>query len=200
MRIDISEFLLAISGISATLIGTFIVGVFFYLDVAEARLVAGTTTLIDRYMRAAVRWVFVAYSLPLLVPLVLVSAEPAWGAMTFVALSAMLLAATVGTMRRILTQREAGSSVPLILNEWITTAAVLIASVLPWLLGGWVPSPSDYIPSLVITIAASFTSTAALIMSEFDSTIELTRPTDDPAPRQRHTRRRIAGRPAHRRR
>lgn len=175
MHVDIGEFLLAVSGVSATLLGTFIVGVFFYLDLAQYRSATSRTTPIDRYMRAAVRWVFIAYSIPLLLPLVLVFAEPIWGALTFVVLTTMLLASTVGTFRLILTQGGAGSSVPLILNEWITTVAVLGAFILPWLIAGWAPSPSAFIPSLVIMIAASFASTAVLVISEFDSTIVPTR-------------------------
>lgn len=184
MPVDVAEFLLTVSGVSATLLGTFIVGVFFYLDLSHYRSATSTTIPIDRYMRVAVRWVFVAYSLPLLLPLVLVFAEPIWGALTFLALIAMLLAATVGTVRQVLTRGGAGSSMPLILNEWITTVAVLIAFVLPWLIGGWPPEPPAYIPSLVIAIAASFASTAALVISEFDSTIALPRPREE-APRSR---------------
>ena len=170
MHAGLGEFLLAIAGIAGTLLGTFIVGVFFYLDLAQYRSAASETTPKDRYMRAAVRWVFVAYSIPLLLPLVLVFADPIWGAVTFVALNTMLLASTVGTVRRIVTRGGAGSSFPLILNEWITTFAVLLAFVLPWLIAGWIPTPSAYLPSLVIMITASFASTAALVLSEFDST------------------------------
>ncbi len=180
MHADLGEFLLAIAGVAGTLLGTFIVGVFFYLDLAHYRSSTSRTTPKDRYMRAAVRWVFVAYSIPLLLPLVLVFADPIWGAMTFVALSAMLLAATVGTVRRIVTRGGAGSSFPLILNEWITTFAVLLAFALPWLIAGWIPSPSAYIPSLVIMITASFASTAALVMSEFDATFVTASSPDDP--------------------
>ncbi|MGP6177679.1 hypothetical protein ACTU6U_10300 [Microbacterium sp. A196] len=170
MHADLGEFLLAIAGVAGTLLGTFIVGVFFYLDLAHYRSATSKTTPKDRYMRAAVRWVFVAYSIPLLLPLVLVFADPIWGAMTFVVLNTMLLASTVGTVRRIVTRGGAGSSFPLILNEWITTFAVVLAFALPWLIDGWIPSPPAYIPSLVIMITASFASTAALVMSEFDST------------------------------
>ena len=116
MHADLGDFLLAITGVAGTLLGTFIVGVFFYLDLAHYRASASEATPKDRYMRAAVRWVFVAYSIPLLLPLVLVFADPLWGALTFVVLSTMLLAATVGTVRRIVTRGGAGSSFPLILN------------------------------------------------------------------------------------
>ncbi|MCO1660800.1 hypothetical protein [Pseudonocardia humida] len=49
------EFLLAIAGIAATLVGTFIVAVFSYLDSAlhRSRGAAGSTP--DQYMRAGTR-------------------------------------------------------------------------------------------------------------------------------------------------
>lgn len=59
MHAELGEFLLAIAGVAGTLLGTFIVGVFFYLDLAHYRSATSDTTPKDRYMRAAVRWVFV---------------------------------------------------------------------------------------------------------------------------------------------
>ena len=43
-------------------------------------------------MRSGARWVFTAYSLPLLVPLVLVGIGPAWAAASFALLGAALVA------------------------------------------------------------------------------------------------------------
>ncbi len=179
MLVELGDVLMIVSQISGTLIGTFIVGVFFYLDAVKNRSAASGTTPRDRYMRAAVRWVFAAYALPLLQPLMLVSVGSIWGAVSFVALSGLLLVATLSTVRGMATPGGAGSSIPLILNEWITTVAVVIAVLLPWLIGGGLPPASAYIPSLIIMIAAGFASTAALITSEFDLAIVMGRPTPD---------------------
>jgi hypothetical protein len=45
---------------------------------------------------------------------------------------------------------------------------------LPWVIGGWVPPPSAFIPSLLLVLAAGFASTVALVMAEFDATIRMT--------------------------
>jgi hypothetical protein len=41
---------------------------------------------------------------------------------------------------------------------------------LPWILGGrLVPPPDAYVPSLLLCVVIAFSSTAAVIMAEFDS-------------------------------
>jgi hypothetical protein len=57
------------------------------------------------------------------------------------------------------------------INEWATSAAVLIALILPWVIGGWVPEPAAFVPSLLLFLTAGFSSTAALVMAEFDATM-----------------------------
>ena len=68
MRIGVDEFLLALAGVSATLLGTFIVGVFFYIDSNLHRRLSASESA-DLYARSGIRWVFTAYALPLLSPL-----------------------------------------------------------------------------------------------------------------------------------
>lgn len=163
------EFLLGLAGIAATLVGTFIVAVFFYLDSAlhRSRGAAGSTR--DQYMRAGTRWVLIAYSLPLFVALALVGAEPVWAAVSFVAFGAALVVATVDTTRRVVKNGATGTSPALAANEICTSLAVVALATLPWILGGWIPSPSDFVPSLLLALAIGFTSTATVIMSVFDA-------------------------------
>jgi hypothetical protein len=169
MRINVDEFLLGIAGVSATLIGTFIVGVFFYIDTdMHRRLMASDAA--DRYLRSGVRWVFAVYALPLFVSLVLAVFDPVWGAVTFIALSAILVLSTVDTSRRMLMQGGSGDSTALAVNQWLCTAAVVVLVTLPWFIGGWVPPATAFIPSILLALAAGFASTAALIMSQFDAT------------------------------
>lgn len=127
MRVGEGDFLLGLAGVSATLLGTFIVGVFFYIESGLHRRLSGSIAA-DRFLRSGMRWVFAAYSLPLLVA--------------------------------------------------ITNAAVVVAVVLPWVIGGWVPAPSAFIPSLLIVLAAGFASTVALVMAEFDATTAVTETPD----------------------
>jgi len=169
MRINLNEFLLGAAGVSATLIGTFIVGVFFYIDTdLHRRLMASDAA--DRYLRSGVRWVFVVYALPLFVSLVLAAFEPIWGAAIFIAMSAILVLSTVDTGRRMLMRGGSGDSNALLVNQWLCTAAVVVLVALPWVIGGWAPSATAFIPSILIALAAGFTSTVALIMTQFDAT------------------------------
>ena len=181
MRINVSEFLLGAAGISATLIGTFIVGVFFYIDTdLHRRLMA--TDAADRYLRSGVRWVFTVYALPLFVSLVLAAFDPIWGAATFIALGAVLLLSTVDTGWRILMKGGSGGSRALVVNQWASTAAVVVVVTLPWVIGGWVPPATAFIPSILVALAAGFASTAALIMTQFDATAAMVEEAHDHPP------------------
>ena len=164
------DFLLGLAGVSGTMLGTFIVGVFFYIDSEMHRRLAASEAA-DRYFRSSIRWVFTAYSIPLLVPLALASLDALWGALSFIALGILLVAMTVETARRILARGGAGSSRSLVVNEWASSLGIVIAMVLPWTLGGWVPAPDDFVPSLLILLACGFASTAALVMTQFDATM-----------------------------
>ena len=90
------DFLLGLAGESGTMLGTFIVGVFFYIDSEMHRRLAASEAA-DRYFRSSIRWVFTAYSIPLLVPLALASLDALWGALSFIALGILLVAMTVGS-------------------------------------------------------------------------------------------------------
>ena len=170
MRIGVGEFLLGLAGVSATLLGTFIVGVFFYIDSDLHRRLSASESA-DLYARSGIRWVFTAYALPLFVALALAALDPIWGAFAFIVLGIMLLLMSVDTGRRILMQGGSRTSRAVVVNEWVTSAAVLTALMLPWILGGWVPEPSAFLPSLLLVLAAGFASTAALVMAEFDATL-----------------------------
>lgn len=186
------EFLLALAGIAATLVGTFIVAVFFSLDSAlrRARGAAGSTA--DRYMRAGVRWVLVAYGLPLVVALALVGAEPVWAAIAFLVFAVALVVATVDTSRRVMEKGATRRPLALAVNEILTSIAVVALVALPWILGGWIPSPSDYVPSLLLALAIGFTSTTTVIMWVFDSELPPPAPERTAPSRRSMARRRAA--------
>ncbi|MEV1294753.1 hypothetical protein [Pseudonocardia sp. NPDC049635] len=165
--------------------------VFFYLDSAlhRSRGAAGSTP--DRYMRAGTRWVLIAYSLPLMVALALVGADPVWAVVAFSGCAATLMAATVDTTRRIVKRGATRRSFALAANEILTSLAVVALAVLPWILGGWIPSRTDFVPSLLLSLAIGFTSTATVIMSVFDAD-EMSSSAPEPVapPRRPTTRRR----------
>ena len=97
--------------------GTFIVGVFFYIESGLHRRLSGSIAA-DRYLRSGKRWVFAAYSLPLLVALVLAALDPIWGALTFIILGLVLVLTSIDTGRRILMQGGSGLSRAPLINEW----------------------------------------------------------------------------------
>ena len=169
MRINEYEFLLGVAGVSATLIGTFIVGVFFYIDTDMHRRWMASDTA-DRYLRSGVRWVFIVYALPLFVSLALAALEPIWGAATFISLGAVLLLSTADTGWRMLMQGGSGGSTALLVNQWTSTAVVVVLVALPWVIGGWAPPATAFVPSILLALAAGFASTTALIMAQFDGT------------------------------
>jgi hypothetical protein len=160
-------FLLSLAGISATLLGTFTLGVFFYLN-SSLHYERGSGAAADRYMRSGARWVFAAYSVPLLVPVVIVGMGPRWAAASFALLGAALVAATVDTSRRIMAKGATHMSPSVAVNEIATTVLVLLLIVLPWATGGWLPAPSAFVPSLLLALVAAFTSTATVVMYTFD--------------------------------
>ena len=169
MQINEYDFLLGVAGVSATLIGTFIVGVFFYIDTDLHRVMMATDAA-DRYLRSGVRWVFVVYALPLFASLALAAFEPIWGAAAFILMSAILALCTVDTGRRMLKRGSSGDSTAVVVNQWACTAAVVAAIALPWIIGGWVPPATAYTPSMILSLGIGFASTVGLIMRQFDAT------------------------------
>ncbi|MDN4480260.1 hypothetical protein [Demequina muriae] len=159
---------LALASIAATLLGTFTVAAVFYIG-SDTHRRPGPSAAVDDYWRSGMRWIFAAYSIPMLVALAFAALEPVWGAVTFIALTGVLVTTTVSTVRHVLRPDGPGNSRDLKVNEWATAVGVLVSAVLPWALGGWVPSPPFFIPSLLLVLAAGFTSTAALVLAEFDA-------------------------------
>lgn len=164
---DQSEFLIGLAGIAGTLIGTWLVGLFFYLDL-DAR--QGELTVASRsYLRAGTRSVFTLYAIPLLVPLPLITLAPVWGAVLFAALSVILLATTVSTVRLVLARGSSAPTAALLVNEWAGAVANIAIVTLPWVLGGLPPRAADFIPSLIIALGSGFASTITLVLAEFDA-------------------------------
>jgi len=178
MLLNLNEFLLGVAGVASTLIGTFIVGVFFYIDTDLHRMMMSSDAA-DRYLRSGVRWVFIIYTLPLFMSLALAAFEPAWGAATFIALGLLVVLTTIDTGWRMLKRGGSGNSMALVVNQWACTVAVVVIIALPWIIGGWVPPATAYIPSLLIALAAGFASTAALIMTQFDATAAMAASRED---------------------
>ncbi|MEU8387067.1 hypothetical protein [Micromonospora sp. NPDC048842] len=165
MREVNEEFLVGLAEIAATLLGTFLVGVFFYLDSGQRRVRQSGA---DRYVRSGARGVFLLTGLPLVVPLALANLAPIWGVLAFAVLSALLVAAAADSAFRILRNRNSRTSIAFAVNEVVSDIAVLFIVAAPWVLGGWIPPPSAFVPSLVLALGCGFLSTVALVMTLFD--------------------------------
>lgn len=160
--------LVGLAQVAATLVGTFLVGVFFYLESGRRRDRRAEDNP-DRYLRSAVRGLFFLAALPLVIPLVLATLDPPWGALAFAALSIPVLVTTVDTVRNLLKPGGSWGSGVITANELVATASTLLVVSLPWIIGKtWAPPPSAYLPSLVLAIASGFFSTVALVLTLFD--------------------------------
>jgi hypothetical protein len=167
MRQVSDAFLLNMAEVSATLIGLFLVGVFFYAETGLRRR-DKWRDVFDRYLRAGTRITLIVFAIPLLLSLALVALEPVWARVLFTLLSILLLAANVESAVRIRGVTKATGSTALLANEVVTSMLALMLVVLPWVLGGLHPSREDLTWAILLSFAAGFLSIGATVMSAFD--------------------------------
>jgi hypothetical protein len=161
------EFLLNMAEVSATLIGLFLVGVFFYAETGLRRL-GRALELATPYFRAGTRIVLVIYAIPLGVSLTLVVMDLVWSRVLYAFLSLVVVAANIYTAIRIRPATRAIRSTPLLVNEVVGTIATVVLVVIPWLLGGLHPSREDLTWGILVAFAGGFMSVVAVVLSVFD--------------------------------
>jgi hypothetical protein len=160
-------FLLNMAEVSATLIGLFLVGVFFYVETGFRRLERGRE--LEPYIRAGTRIVLLLFAIPLVLSLTLVVLGPNWNRVLFALLSVMLLAQNVETLVRIRALVKVDGSTTLLVNEVLGSVAVLMLVVIPWALGGLRPTREDLTWAILLSFASGVLSVAALVLSVFDT-------------------------------
>jgi hypothetical protein len=160
-------FLLNMAEVSATLIGLFFVGVFFYVDSGLRRL-EHVRAVFEPYLRAGTRITLIAFAIPLSLSLSLVALDIVWSRILFVLLSLTLIAANVDTLVRIGAATRATGSRPFLANEIFATALTILLIVLPWVLGGLRPTREDLTWAILLSFAAGFLSICVTVMSVFD--------------------------------
>ena len=168
MREVSDAFLLNMAEVSATLIGLFLVGMFFYVETGFRRL-AQRREVVEPYFRAGTRIVLLLYALPLFLSLTLVVLGPGWNRVLFLLLSLMLLAANLDTLSRIRAFTRVTGSVTFLLNELVGSVAVLAIVIVPWALGGLHPTREDLTWAILLSFGAGFLSVSALALSVYDS-------------------------------
>lgn len=167
MRQVSDAFLLQMAEISASLIGLFLVGVFFYVETGLRRLDRGSEVF-EAYLRSGIRITLIVFAIPLVLSLSLVALEPVWSRVLFALLSLTLLAANIDSAGRIWAVWKVTRSTALLLNEIVTSAGAVALIVIPWVLGGLHPTTEDLTWAILLAFGAGFLSIIAIVMSAFD--------------------------------
>jgi hypothetical protein len=161
------DFLLNVAEVSATLIGLFLVGVFFFVETGFRRLGAARE-IHEPYFRAGTRIVLLLYALPLFLSLTLVALTLTWSRVLFLLLSVALVAANVDSVVRARPLAKLRDSNVLVVNELLGTLAVALLVVLPWILGGFHPSREDLTWAILLSLGTGFLSVGAIMLSILD--------------------------------
>jgi hypothetical protein len=165
MREVSDAFLLQVAEISATLIGLFLVGVFFYVETGFRRLSPDIRAVFVPYFRSGTRIVLLLYALPLVLSLTLVALTPGWNRLLFLLLSLALVASNVSSLALL----RGVHSTTLVANELAGTAAVTTLVLLPWVLGGLHPTREDLTWAILLSLGTGFLSVSALVLSILDT-------------------------------
>ena len=162
-------FLLNVAEVSATLIGLFLVGVFFFVETGFRRLGDDVREVMEPYFRAGTRIVLVLFALSLFLSLTLVVLGPNWNRVLFALFSLMLVAANADSLIHIWPVAQVTRSPILLVNEALGSAMVAALVVIPWALGGFHPDRQDLTWSILLSFAAGLLSVSALVLSVFDT-------------------------------
>ena len=169
MREVSDQFLLLMAEVSGTLIGLFLVGVFFYVETGLRHLDPALREVFGSYLRAGTRIVLLLFALPLGLSLTLVVLGPVWNRVFFLLLSLMLVAANVETVLRLRALGQVIGWTVFQVNEIVGSVAVVVLVVLPWALGGFHPSREDLTWAILLSFGTGFLSISALVLSIFDA-------------------------------
>lgn len=167
MRHVSDAFLLNMAEVSSTLIGLFLVGVFFYIETGLRRL-DRARTVFESYLRAGTRITLIVFTIPLGLSLALVALEPVYARILFALLSLLLIAANIDSAARIRGVAEVLGSSGMLVMEVFTTMLALVLIVTPWALGGLRPTREDLTWAILLSFAVGFISISATVMSAFD--------------------------------
>jgi hypothetical protein len=167
MRHVSDAFLLNMAEVSATLIGLFLVGVFYYVETGLRRS-SRMRRVFEPYLRAGTRITLIVFTIPIGVSMALVTLELVWARALFAAISVVLIWSNIESVSRVRGVARATSSTALLVNEIVTTVLTLVLIVVPWVLGGLRPSRGDITWAILLAFAAGFLSIGAVVLSAFD--------------------------------
>ena len=182
MRQVSNAFLLNMAEVSATLIGLFLVGVFFYVESGFRRWDRARARF-EPYLRSGTRITLIVFAISLGLSLALVALTLPWARALFAVLSLVLVAANVDSAVRVRGVAKATGSTALLVNEVVASVMVVVLIVLPWALGGLHPTREDLTWAILLAFAAGFLSIAATVLSAFDiARLEAATPTEGDRP------------------
>ncbi|MGH2545507.1 MAG: hypothetical protein ACRDHJ_01350 [Actinomycetota bacterium] len=167
MRQISDAFLLNMAEVSATLIGLFLVGVFFFVETGLHRWDRARAAF-EPYLRTGTRITLIVFAIPLGLSLALVALELFWARLLFVVLSLLLVAANIDSAVRVRGVAKVTGSTALLVNEVVTSVLALALVALPWVLGGLRPTREDLTLAIILAFAAGLLSIGATVMSAFD--------------------------------
>lgn len=167
MRQVSNAFLLNMAEVSATLIGLFLVGVFFYVDTGFRRWGLARERF-EPYLRSGTRITMIVFAISLGLSLALVALSLPWARALFAVLSLVLVAANVDSAVRVRGVKKATGSTALLVNEVVTSVMAVVLIVTPWAVGGLHPTRKDLTWAILLAFAAGFLSISATVMSVFD--------------------------------
>lgn len=156
-------FLLEVAGITASLLGFFVVGVFFYV---QRGMFPTAGQEAQKYLQAVTRTAIVLYGMTLTLSLGLVVLEPVWNSWLYAGTSLVLTWSVTRTSLAI--HRLHGAlGVRLIpqASMWLAATAVVAA---PWVLAGGLPSRTHLTVAIALLGVFAFVSSASLVLSTFD--------------------------------
>ncbi|HJU57629.1 MAG TPA: hypothetical protein VJ774_02715 [Actinomycetota bacterium] len=115
-------FLLNMAEVSATLIGLFFVGIFFYIESGLRRL-EHVRAIVEPYLRAGTRITLIVFAIPLGLSLSLVALDLVWSRILFAVLCVTLIAANVDSLLRVGGVSRASRSPGFLVMELVTVRA-----------------------------------------------------------------------------
>jgi hypothetical protein len=154
--------LLEVAGISASLLGFFVVGVFFYV---QRGMFPGAADQAQRYLQTATRTVIVLYGMVLFLSLGLVALETPRVRLMYAVVSVLLAwsvfrtGVAIRTLHAVLDVRVMSP-----IGMWLAAAAIVGA---PWL-GGTEPTRENLTGAIALIGVFAFVSSASLVLSAFE--------------------------------
>ncbi len=156
-------FLLQLAGIATSLLGFFVIGVFFYV---QRGMFPQAAEQANRYLRAATGTIILLYGMTVILAMSLVALEPERVALVYSVLSLLLVWSVIRTSQSVRRLHEV-LQIRIMSQLALWSAAAVIVSA-PWLMGGSSPTRSHLAWSVAIVGIFAFASSASLVLSTLD--------------------------------